>query len=165
MKFDDAINGLLSIVLGLSMILLARDMPTVRHIEYGPGLFPTLVGFGLIGAGLVLIVRRIVRKQGCIHGWVTAGLSVDPPRRSPLPSFGIVIGAVIFYISFVEALGFLPTMALLLFITVWWFDRRYVRALTTAIVATWAIHSFFYQLMSVQLPWGILTPFAGTLTW
>jgi putative tricarboxylic transport membrane protein len=119
----------------------------------------------LIGAGLVLIVRRIVRKQGYIHGWVTAGLSVDPARRSPILSIGVVISAVIFYISFVKALGFLLTMGLLLFITIWWFDRRYVRAMITAIVATWTIHSFFYQLMSVQLPWGILTPFAGTLTW
>jgi len=165
MKFDDAINGLFAIALGLSMILLARDLPSVRHIEYGPGLFPTLVGLGLIGAGLVLIIRRIVRKQGHVRGWVTVGFSVDPAQRSPLLSLGVVIGAVIFYISFVKALGFLPTMALLLFTTIWWFDRRFFRAMITAVVATWAIHSFFYQLMSVQLPWGILTPFAGTLTW
>jgi putative tricarboxylic transport membrane protein len=165
MKFDDAINGLLAIVLGLGMILLARGMPPVRHIEYGPGLFPTIVGFGLIGAGIVLIVRRVIYKQGYISGWVTAGLSVDAARRSPLLSLGVVISAVIFYISFVKSLGFLPTMGLLLFITIWWFDRRYLRAVITAIVATWVIHSFFYQLMSVQLPWGILTPFAGTMTW
>lgn len=165
MKFDDAINGLFAIALGLSMILLASGMPTVRHIEYGPGLFPTLVGSGLIGAGLVLIVRRAIRKQGYIRGWVTAELFTDSARRFPLLSLGVVISAVIFYISFVKALGFFPTMTLLLFSTIWWFDRRFVRAVITAMVATWVIHSFFYQMMSVQLPWGILTPLAGTLTW
>lgn len=165
MKFDDAVNGTLAVVCGLSMILLSRGMPAVRHIEYGPGFFPTLVGGGLIGAGLILIVRRIVNNEGAISGWVTHGLDKQQLRESPVLSAIVIICAVIFYILSVKKLGFLLTMPVLLFATIWWFDRRILRAMVTAVIATWAIHSFFYQLMSVPLPWGILTPYAGTLTW
>ena len=52
-------------LLGLAAILLARDFPPIPGQAYGPGLFPTL-----IGAGLVL----------CAIG---AALPAPPPRSAP----------------------------------------------------------------------------------
>ncbi len=165
MKFDDAINGLVAIVFGGVLIIQARNFPEVRHIEYGPGLLPTLVGIGLIAAGTVLLVRRVFAGHGKQVGWVSIGRGEGVDRSRGLVAMALQIIAVTFYIAAVNTLGFLITMPIVLFSLIWWFDRRSVRAVLVAVFGSIVIHSFFYQVMSVPLPWGLLEPYARVLTW
>ncbi len=165
MKFDDAINGIVAIAFGGALIVLARNFPEVRHIDFGPGLLPTLVGTGLIIAGTVLLLRRLFSAHGKQVGWVSVDRGEGSDSLRGLAAMALQIAAVVFYIVAVKYLGFLITMPIVLFCLIWWFDRRIVRAAVVAIVGSIVIHSFFYQIMSVPLPWGLMEPYARVLTW
>jgi len=165
LKFDDLINGALAILLGAALILGARSLPTVNHIQFGPGLFPTLVGLGFVGAGFVLIIRRLRAGEGVVDGFMQIPAGDYGSTGFRIASVLLVLGAILFYILVVDWLGFLLTMPLILLVLILWFDRRPLLDLACAVVATLILHTFFYQLMSVPLPWGVLETYAGVLTW
>ena len=62
-------------------------------------------------------------------------------------------------------LGYLPTAAVLLFALVWQLWRRPWAALAVAAVGSVLTHQFFVAVLSVPLPWGVLEPWSGALTW
>lgn len=162
MKINDAANGVLALVFGAAIIALSGEFAELRHIDYGPGLFPTLVGAGLVAAGALLILRWLVARNA---GTAGAGEGpADAPRYDKRSMFLTVL-AVVFYILAVDFLGFLVTMTAVLICMIWWFDRRIPHAVIIGVAGTLVIHGFFYQLMSVPLPWGLLEPFAQVLTW
>lgn len=161
MKFDDALNGVLAILLGVVIIVGSRGMPQVAHIEYGPGFFPAIAGIGLIMAGASLILRRLILAEGVVDGLVRLrGAGVQGAI-----GFLLVLGLILGYIFLANTLGFLIVAPLFLFVLVLWFERRPVLAVVAAILGTVVFHTFFYQLMSAPLPWGPLEPWSGALTW
>ncbi len=160
MKLDDAINGALAILIGLAMILASQDMPKIAHIDYGPGFFPTLIGAGFVLAGLWLIVRRLA-GGGAVAGLVA--WRADGKRG--VIGFSLILGSIAAYVLLAPRLGFLIVTPVLIFILVAFFTRRFYLALVTALLGTIVFHSFFYQLMSAPLPWGLLEPWSGGLTW
>ena len=159
MKFDGLINGAVAILLGLSMIIGSRGMTGVSHIEYGPGFFPSIVGTGLVMAGLTLIVRRLVAAEGIVEGFVASRAR----SRAGVFGFLLVLAAIAGYILL--ALGFLIVAPVFIFILAYRFERRLGMSVAAAILGTIAFHIFFYQIMSAPLPWGLLEPWAGNLTW
>ncbi len=161
MKFDDGVNGLFAVLVGVAMIVYSISFPAMAHIDYGPGFFPTLVGAGFVLAGGALIARRVFAGGGAIPGLVH--LRANGLRG--FAGFFVMLGAVLFYVLLVESLGFLLTAVIVVFSLVYWFDRRLWRAVAVAIVGTFVFHSFFYQIMSAPLPWGPLEPYAGILSW
>ncbi|WP_136069293.1 tripartite tricarboxylate transporter TctB family protein [Modicisalibacter radicis] len=163
MKFDDSINGLLIICLGGAVIFLAQQLPTLQFIDYGPGFMPTLIGILLVICGLSVLAKRIALNEGKVSTWLR--IDSDQSLSRALLPIGFVIIAILFYIFTVNVLGFLITMPVTLFSLLFYFNRRPGRDIAIAVIGSVAFHSFFYQLMSVQLPWGLLTPFAGVLTW
>jgi hypothetical protein len=64
-----------------------------------------------------------------------------------------------------DALGFLLTMALLVAVLVWLASGRPVAAIVFCFGLALVLHLIFYQVLRVTLPWGVLTSFAGVLTW
>lgn len=168
MRFPDSVNAAIAIALGVFLIVVSRNFQDVRGIEYGPGLFPTLIGVAFILAGLALVFGRFFaqfEKQAPLPDSSFNNLPHDSSQRHGVFTLLLQIVAVVFYILAVNKLGFLITMAILLFGILWWFDRRILRAIVIAVIASLALHTFFYQLMSVPLPWGVLEPIAGQLTW
>ncbi len=161
MKFDDFLNGAIAILLGAAMIAGSRGMSRVAHIEYGPGFFPAIAGTGLIIAGLVLIVSRAVFASGAIDNLV----SLRAKNWRGLLGFFIVLTAILGYILFADVLGFFIVAPIFLFTLVFWFERRLGLSLAVAVLGTFIFHSFFYQFMSAPLPWGLLEPWSGRLTW
>ncbi|MEQ8967500.1 MAG: tripartite tricarboxylate transporter TctB family protein [Azospirillaceae bacterium] len=165
MKIDDSLSGLAAILFGAFLIYWSRGFETVAHIAYGPGFFPMLIGAILIGAGTILASRRLVGwwRTGEAPRGVTLGEWARSPRA--IGAFVLFLAAIVFYILAVEWLGFLLTMPIILAVLIWWLDRRPGRAIATAVVATLALQTFFQGVMTVPLPWGLLEPWAGTLTW
>lgn len=161
MKFDDFLNGAIAILLGTALILGSRGMSQVAHIDYGPGFFPTIAGAGLIFAGLVLIFNRAVFASGAVDNLVF----VRAQNGRGLLGFLIVMAVILGYILFANVLGFFIVAPILLFILVFWFERRLGLSLAVAILGTIIFHAFFYQFMSAPLPWGLLEPWSGRLTW
>ncbi|MGP9508562.1 tripartite tricarboxylate transporter TctB family protein [Halomonas sp. AOP43-D1-39] len=162
MCFDDRLNGLVFILLGGVVVFLAQQLPTLTFIDYGPGFFPTLIGCVMIIAGSVIALKPLLQRGSTI-AW--AALPSAQSWLQALGSIGVVVGTIAFFIATLNSLGFLIAMPISLFVMLAFFDRHIVRDIVIAFIGSILMHSFFYQLMSVQLPWGLLTPFAGVLTW
>ncbi len=161
MKLDDLINGVVFLALGIGIVAYAQSLPTMAQIEYGPGFLPSIVGTGMALAGLVLIVARIWRNAGAVEG----GFAFNGNGMRGLLGIGIFLAAIFFYILTADALGFLIVAPILLFVIVYWFERRLKLAIAVGIVGTFLLHTFFYQIMKAPLPWGILIDYSGALTW
>lgn len=160
--FDDRLNGLIFILLGGAVVFYAWQLPALSFIDYGPGFFPALIGWGLILAGSAILLAPFFRAEAR-GGWLVLSRGRSWPQA--LGSIGVVVAAIVLYIATVNVLGFLIAMPISLFVLLGFFDRHLLRDAVIAVLGSFLLHTFFYQLMSVQLPWGLLTPFAGALTW
>lgn len=143
-------------ILGVALIVFAMPLERPRHIPYGPDLFPNLVGVGMIVFGLISAIRS----------W--RGLDTAPPsageRRLGLPAAGFLAAPLLFVIA-APVLGYLILMPLLLggligLMRGWW-----VSSFAIGAGIAFALQVLFQQVMLVPLPWGILEPYAGVLTW
>lgn len=154
MRVNDALVGAVLAALGIAILVHVQGYPTIPGQKYGPALFPGMAAAGLVACG-ALLVRRGMRAGA-------PALAIPPWMRSPrhATNFVAVIGALVFYIVAVDALGFLPTGALILAALFRKFDVRWRVAVPAALVATLAVHLLFYKLLRVPLPWGVLQPFA-----
>lgn len=161
MKLDDGVNGAIFIALGSSLMLTSLGMPRVAHIDFGPGLLPGLVGVGFCFAGAVLLINRLVLRQGAVPGLVR----LNAAGRNGVVGGLLVVGCIFAYVLLAETIGFLLLSPVLLFVLIFWFERRIVLAATCSVTGTIVFHLFFYQLMTAPLPWGVLLPWAGVLTW
>ncbi|MEO7938096.1 MAG: tripartite tricarboxylate transporter TctB family protein [Burkholderiaceae bacterium] len=156
MKFNDAVIGLLLLVLGAVVLFIVKDYPTIPGQQVGPALFPGLIAVGLCIGGAMLVVR----------GWHTRvrvpWLVFDDWVRSPrhVLAFAVLIGSVLFYILVSQWLGFILSAVLILFTLFRVLRVSMARSALIAVVATLVIHVAFYKLLRVPLPWGVLTPYA-----
>jgi putative tricarboxylic transport membrane protein len=152
MKFNDAVVGACLITLAIAILVHIQAYPLIPGQQYGPALFPGVLSVGLIACGL-LLVRRGVR----------AGLPLvavaDWVRNPSLVTNFLAICAVLgFYIAAAGTLGFIPTAVICLLALFLKLRVRVVPAVVVAIVATLMIHTLFYKLLRVPLPWGVLEP-------
>jgi len=153
MRLNDAVLGLILLLLASTMIWLTLYFPAFPGQDYGPALFPRLLGGGLIICALLLMVRGYAaRRQG--EAWVT--LAPWWSRPGQVVSFFAMPAAVLAYLFFAETLGFIPLAFVLLLALFLWFGERPLRALPVALGATLLVHWFFSEMMRVPLPRGLL---------
>ena len=156
MKLNDAVFGLVLLVLGLVVITVTASYPTVPAQRVGPALFPSLIAIGLAIGGVILIVR----------GWrdraAVPMVRWDPWVRSKRHVAGVVavIASIAFYVLAVERLGFVLTSFAILTFLFRVFTVPWPRSVLVAAIATLVIHFAFYKLLRVPLAWGLLTPVA-----
>lgn len=157
MKISDLLFGVLVALLGASVVAYAAGLPEVPGHYYGPGLFPTLIGWSFVGCGSILALSGVRR------GDRLASLVAWPDwRGSPrgLAQAGLMAAAILAFVLFGDLLGF----RLLAFCTLsamylvggraWWF------ALPTAAVVSVGLNALFVDLLGVPLPVGEL-PWSG----
>lgn len=156
MKLNDAVFGLLLLVLAASVLIFVQSFPKIPGQQVGPALFPGLIAVGLGVCGLLLTVRgwkvRASVPMGRTEGWTRS------PRHGL--ALAVLIGSVVFYILAANTLGFLLTVTAILTALLWVLGTSPMRSAVIAVVATLAIHFAFYKLLRVPLPWGVLTPYA-----
>ncbi|GAA1290446.1 hypothetical protein GCM10009609_67980 [Pseudonocardia aurantiaca] len=145
----DLVGGLLSAALGAAVLLHVRTFPELPDGQPGPALFPGLVGALLVVFGLVLAVRALRAR----------GRAVAPAAQ--VAPQGVVralavLGFVAAYLLLAEAVGFILTMAVLLFLLTWLLGVRPLVAAASAVVTTGAIVLLFRELLLVPLPIGLL---------
>jgi putative tricarboxylic transport membrane protein len=152
MKVNDAIVGAALIVLAIAILVHIQSYPLIPGQKYGPALFPGVIAVGFIGTGLLLVVRGI--RSGLpplrLSQWL------ESPRL--VTNFIAIVAALVFYIAAVQPLGFIPTGVILLAGLFVKFGVPPLRATVTAVIATLVIHTLFYKLLRVPLPWGLLEP-------
>jgi len=154
MRLNDAILGGALIALAAWMIWLTTFFPPFPGQEYGPDLFPRILGAGIILCGAVLVARGLAARRAG-EAWVTFAEWVRQPRR--LWSFLVMLGAMVLYLVAAEPVGFIPVAFAILLGLFSWFGVRLRLGLPVAAGMTLAVHWFFASLMRVPLPRGVLT--------
>lgn len=149
-------------LLGAVMLTNTSSMRAVAHIEYGPALFPTIVGWLMIAfaivAGVDALRMRTETGADAPAGEVRAS-------RPNIPLFvGFLIAPIVFMVA-APVLGFLLTMPLIIGGLAWLASGKIAVSAMLGLGLTVALHLLFYQALRVTLPWGLLTPYAGLLTW
>jgi putative tricarboxylic transport membrane protein len=151
-KLNDAIFGLLLVALGAAVLVAVQGYPKIPGQPVGPALFPGLVAAGLCIAGVLLVARgwRLRAQQR----WLAWDDWVRSPRH--VVALVLLLGSVVFYIAAAEVLGFLLTAPILLAALFLVLRVRPVAAIALALAASLLVHTAFYKLLKVPLPWGVL---------
>lgn len=152
MKFNDAISGLFLAVLSLAVIGYSRTLPPMPGQFVGPGVFPAVIGVGMLLAAAMLVVKGLRARAS--QPWVTVEAWAASPRH--VLHLGLIVAVILAYILFSEKIGFLPLSIVVLAALFavggvrWW-----VNALA-AIAGTIAVYFLFLRLLRVPLPRGLL---------
>jgi len=156
MKLNDAVWGALLIFFSAAILVHVQSFPTIPGQKVGPALFPGVLAVCLAVCAVLLIVKGLAsRAQGGerarwveLDGWTRS--------RRHLRAFVAVVGVNVFYITLVDALGFILTGTVYLALLFIVFGVRKKLVVPIALILTLGIHYAFYKLLKVPLPWGIL---------
>lgn len=156
MKLNDAVWGALLMLLGSAILVHVQRFPTIPGQRYGPAIFPGLIAAGLAVCGALLIVRGIAVRDtdGGRAPWITLGAWTRSPRH--VLAFAATVGVNVFYILCAEKLGFIPAAFVYLAVLFAVFGVRPLWIAPIALASTLLIHTAFYKLLKVPLPWGLL---------
>jgi putative tricarboxylic transport membrane protein len=147
----DLLAGLLTAALGAAVVLYVRTFPELPDGQPGPALVPGIIGGLLVVFGLVLAVRAVwAMRRG-----ERPAADVPATTQGRLRAVGVV-GFVVGYLLLAETLGFLVTMAVLLFLLMWLLGSRPLVAACAAAVTTGFVFLVFGELLLVPLPPGPL---------
>jgi len=151
MRIHDALSGLLLALLAVAVLVTVSQYPPIPGQNVGPSAFPGLVALLLLGCSLLLIWRGV---RGERRALVVLG---EWTKSTPhVINFLLVIASLLFYIFCSEFLGFMITGTAILAVLFYALGVRMMLILPIAIVATLVIHTVFYKLLRVPLPWGLL---------
>jgi putative tricarboxylic transport membrane protein len=159
MKVNDAVWGALLLLLSAVLLVHVQSFPRIPGQQYGPALFPGVIAASLGICAALLIVKGIAART---HGHERAEwIALEPWTRSRrhVLAFALTIGINVFYIVAVDGLGFILTGTVYLAALFAVFGVRARWIIPVALVSTLVIHTAFYKLLRVPLPWGVLQPF------
>jgi len=153
-KVNDAVVGTFLIALALAILVHIQPYPLIPGQKYGAALFPGVIAVGFLITGVMLVARGV--RQGL--PLITLGAWLRSPTLAA--NFLAICAVLVFYIVAADALGFVLTGTACLVALFLKFGVKPVRATVIAVVATLVIHTLFYKLLRVPLPWGVLERFA-----
>ena len=156
MRFNNAIPGIILILFAVAEIAYSTTFPRLHGQDYGPDLFPTIVGVGLLVCGVILIVQGLAQRS--TSPWVDIGDWAGDRRN--IVNVLALLGSILFYILVSDDLGFIPTSLLILTTLMIRFGSSWLVSIAVAVITTLVIHTLFAKLLLVPLPWGILLPVA-----
>ena len=156
MRLNDLALGTLCLLLGIAVIAYAATFPSVPGQEYGPGLYPTLIGASMAMAGSAMVVTGVRRRDPA----PLATLLEWQRSKTAVINALLLIVSTLFYLFAVRPLGFILTAFILLAVLLARFHGKWLVALLVAAIAAPALHYIFADLLLVPLPWGILQPLA-----
>ena len=171
MKFNDAITGLVLLLIALAVLFNIQSFPKIPGQNVGPAAFPGLLASLLLVCAVLLIVRGLRERaahrsgtQGGDSGPANGGhwlVWADWLRSGPQQrGFLVTVVGLLFYIAASDWLGFIPTAIAVLVAMFWTLGVARSKILPIAIVVTVVIHAVFYKGLRVPLPWGLLMPIA-----
>jgi putative tricarboxylic transport membrane protein len=156
MKINNVLSGLLIGSFGAAIYLHARSFPPMPGQNVGPNMFPQLIATGLMVCAMILVFRGL--KTLATEGWISLPDWLGQ-RRIAL-GFLLIPLVLVFYVAVSESLGFIPTAVILLMTLFLVFKVRLRTALIVAMLGSLCIHTLFYKLLKVPLPWGLLNSMA-----
>lgn len=156
MRFNNALPGGVLMLFALAVIAYSNTFPRLHGQNYGPDLFPTLIGTGLLVFGGILVFQGL--KERATAPMVDIGEWAKDRRN--IANVVILLASMIFYILISDMLGFIPTSLLIMVTLLRRFGSGWPASVVLALLTTFAIHTLFAKLLLVPLPWGILLPVA-----
>jgi putative tricarboxylic transport membrane protein len=154
MRIHDSLIGGVLLLLSLAVLWHIQGFPPAAGQQYGPALFPGLVAIGLALTSAALIWQGLRTTQP----WLVLAEGLRSPRR--LAAFGITVASMVLYVLLSERVGFIVCSVVVLLALQWACGVRPAVAVATSLLATLVIHTCFYKLLKVPLPWGVLQPLA-----
>jgi putative tricarboxylic transport membrane protein len=162
MQLSDRVTGLFLVALGGVAAYGGSRLPPVPGQQIGPEVFPVIIGVSLAICG-ALIAMGIGRhyEEEAEADLARVAAPVEPtadaqPRRWYGLRALIPPALLLFYVQFVERIGFLPTAAAVVLITSLALGARLRLAVPLAFLAPLAINLVFLKLLRVPLPSGLL---------
>lgn len=161
MKFSDITLGVSFTLLGLAVLVHGQQMKTSPFFQYGAGFFPSIIGSLLAVCGVILLIKgiRLTLVQQGGFWLIQAGPWMRDRER--VINFVLVPLLVVAFIAAIESVGFPLCSVLLVGLLCQRFSGRPLLSWVTAVLVTVFLYLFFQQLMSVQLPMGVLTDYQG----
>ena len=153
MKVNDSLIGMILLVLSLVVLWHVREFPNIPGQTYGASLFPTVVAGGLAICSVLLIA------SGVRSGQPLFATGPATPRKS-LVALAVTMGVLVGYVLLVNRLGFFLTACAALLILMRTYGVKLTLAIPLALVSTAVIHTAFYKMLGVPLPWGIFIHYA-----
>ena len=114
-------------------------------------LFPYMIGI------IILVISVVSLLQGWLAKPKVQENTIKPIDYKKLKEVGILLLISVLYVLLLEPLGFFIMTPIALFVCLWFFGSRKWLGLTVMpIIVTMLIFLCFEELMSIQLPKGIL---------
>ena len=167
-RVGDAPIGAAFLALSLAVLWHVSDFPPAPGQPYGPALFPGLIAAGLAACSALLLVTALrakpsARDAGAVSHRASPvrGVPANQPAAAPgWAPFVITLIALVGYVVLVNRLGFLPSAVLMLGALLYAYGVKPWLAGVVALVGSLLVHTAFYKLLKVPLPWGILSSLA-----
>lgn len=152
MKANDTVAGALLLALAAAILFHIRAFPNIPGQNIGPAAFPGLLAALLAACAIALMVRGW-RNRGSA-AWIAASPWVRSPAQ--VLNFALTVGVLLFMAWGIERLGFIVCGIVLLTLLFSGLRLRLQVSLPLALGVTLLIHTLFYKLLRVPLPWGLL---------
>jgi putative tricarboxylic transport membrane protein len=164
-RLGDAPIGAAFLALAVAVLWHIREFPPAPGQPYGPALFPGLIAVGLAVASALLIASAWQSDRRAVTFKRNAG---EAERESAFAGPGSVaarrwlpfvatVAALIGYVAWVDRLGFIVTAFVMLCALFAAYRVRFAWIVPVAAVSTLVVHTAFYKLLKVPLPWGLLS--------
>lgn len=155
MVLSDRVTGVFLMGLGGFAAYGGSLLPPVPGQQVGPNVFPMVVGTGLVLCGILIALRIGHNFEADVVTEPTAeAVTASKPRSG---WWALAAPALLlFYVFAVERLGFVPTAAIIAFLTAISLRASLKLAIPVAILSPIAVHLVFAKLLRVPLPPGLL---------
>ncbi|OHV82897.1 tripartite tricarboxylate transporter TctB family protein [Rhizobium sp. LCM 4573] len=151
MRFSDTTLGAIFLLAGISLAWYSFNLPAIPGQNYGAATFPLFIATGLVGCSVRLLYTGI--RQGS-EPLVFLSDQFRSPRR--LAGVATTLLLILFYIFFVQVLGFIPTAIIITLVMFLILKVHPAKAVILAILAALLCDFIFRTMLLVPLPFGIV---------
>lgn len=151
------IIGTLCIILGTVVLILTKSFPkgAASNMQLtGPAFFPNLLSVILIIIGVYEIIIGFVSKETQpYYSFTQLWRNIRQPKSITIL---VIIGMLIFFLAFINLLGFYAISLIFLLVVLWRLNIVWWKNLISSFVFLGIIYLIFGKLFTITLPSGIL---------